>query len=36
MNAIVRNLLAGIGGVFVGSVVNMALVNVGPSVIPLP
>ena len=36
MNAIIRNLLAGIGGVVVGSIVNMALVNVGPSVVPLP
>ena len=36
MNAIIRNLLAGIGGIVAGSVVNMALVNVGPSVIPLP
>ena len=36
MNAIIRNLLAGIGGVGAGSIVNMALVNVGPSVVPLP
>ena len=36
MNAFIRNLLAGIGGVVVGSIVNMALVNVGPSVVPLP
>ena len=36
MNAIIRNLLAGIGGVVVGSIVNMALVNVGPSVVSLP
>ncbi|MCH1506542.1 MAG: hypothetical protein L7V86_23395 [Verrucomicrobiales bacterium] len=36
MNAIIRNLLAGIGGVVVGSIVNMALVNVGPSVVPMP
>ena len=28
--------MAGIGGVVVGSIVNMALVNVGPSVVPLP
>ncbi|MDB4772453.1 hypothetical protein OAG20_00275 [Verrucomicrobiales bacterium] len=36
MNAFIRNLLAGIGGVVLGSIVNMALVNVGPSVVPLP
>ena len=36
MNAFIRNLLAGIGGVVVSSIVNMALVNVGPSVVPLP
>lgn len=36
MNPILRNILAVLGGVIVGSVVNMALVNLGPSVVPLP
>ena len=36
MNPIARNILAVIIGFVVGSLVNMALVNVGPSVIPLP
>ncbi len=36
MNPIVRNVLAVIAGVVVGSVVNMGIVNVGPSIIPLP
>ncbi len=36
MKSIVRNILAVIGGVIVGSVVNMALVNIGPSVVHLP
>ncbi len=36
MNPIARNILAVLGGCVAGSLVNMALVNVGPSVIPLP
>ncbi len=36
MKSIGRNILAVIAGVVVGSLVNMLLVNVGPSVIPLP
>lgn len=36
MSPIVRNILAVVGGWFIGSVVNMALVNIGTSVVPLP
>lgn len=36
MNPIVRNFLAVIAGIAAGSIVNMALVNIGPSVIPIP
>ena len=36
MNRIVRNILAAIVGFFLGSVVNIGLVNVGTSVVPLP
>ena len=36
MNSIGKNVLAIVGGVVVGSVVNMVFVNVGPTVIPLP
>ena len=36
LKSIGTNVLAVVGGVVVGSVVNMALVNIGPSVIPLP
>ncbi len=36
MNPVGRNILAVIGGIVVGSLVNMMLVNIGPSVIPLP
>lgn len=36
MNPIGKNVLAVVGGIVVGSVVNMALVNIGPAVIPLP
>lgn len=36
MNSMTRNVLAVIVGLVVGGVVNMSLVNVGPSVIPLP
>lgn len=36
MNPILRNILAVIAGLIVGSLVNMGLVNIGPSVIPLP
>ena len=36
MKPVVRNTLAVAAGVFMGGVVNMALVNIGPSVIPLP
>ena len=36
MNPLLRNILAVIAGIFVGSVVNMGLVNLGPSIIPPP
>ena len=36
MPALLRNLLAAIAGVVVGSAVNMAIISVGPMVIPLP
>ena len=36
MSPVVRNILAAIAGIVVGSVVNMALVTIGPSVIPAP
>jgi len=36
MNAIAKNALVVIFGLIVGSVVNMGLVNIGPSVVPLP
>lgn len=36
MKDIVRNVIAVIAGIFIGGVVNMILVSIGPSVIPLP
>lgn len=36
MNPIVRNILAAVVGFFIGSVVNMGLVTIGMSVVPLP
>ena len=36
MNSIARNILAVIAGLVVGSLVNISLVNIGPSVVPLP
>ena len=36
MNNTLRNILAVIAGIIVGMIVNVALVNVGPSIIPLP
>ena len=36
MNPVVRNVLAVLAGVVIGSIVNMALVMAGPSVIPPP
>jgi hypothetical protein len=36
MNPIAKNVLAAILGFFAGSAVNMALVNIGPHVVPLP
>jgi hypothetical protein len=36
MNPIARNILAGIVGFVIGSVVNLGLVNIGMSVVPLP
>ena len=36
MNPILRNVLGVIVGVFIGSIVNMALVNIGPMVFPPP
>jgi len=36
MTPIVRNILAVIAGMFIGSIVNMGLVTVGPTIIPPP
>jgi hypothetical protein len=36
MNPIIRNILAVIAGIVVGSTVNMGLVTIGPAVIPTP
>ncbi|MFC1639350.1 hypothetical protein ACFL3B_01145 [Gemmatimonadota bacterium] len=36
MNPIARNILAAVVGFVVGSLVNFGLVNIGPSVVPLP
>lgn len=36
MTPVVRNVIAVVVGLVVGSVVNMALVNLGPRVVPLP
>ena len=36
MSPTVRNIFAVIAGIFLGSVVNMALVNLGPMIVPLP
>lgn len=36
MKTITRNILAVLAGIVVGSLVNMGLVTIGPSVIPLP
>ena len=36
MHPILRNVLAVIGGIVAGSLVNVALVNLGPVVVPLP
>ena len=36
MNPIVRNVLAVIAGLVVGSVVNMGLITIGPIAVPLP
>ena len=36
MNPIAKNILAAIVGFVVGSLVNIGLVNIGPSVVPLP
>lgn len=36
MNPILRNILAVVIGFIAGSIVNMSLVNLGPSIIPLP
>ena len=36
MNSVAKNILAALAGVVVGSLVNMGLVNIGPSVVPLP
>ena len=36
MPPIVRNILAVLAGIVVGSIVNMVLVNIGPRIIPLP
>ncbi len=36
MKSVAKNVLAALAGVVVGSLVNIGLVNIGPSVIPLP
>lgn len=36
MNPIVRNILSVVAGFLIGSVVNLGLVNIGMSVVPLP
>jgi hypothetical protein len=36
MKSIAMNVLAAVAGVFVGSLANMLLVNIGPFVVPLP
>ena len=36
MNPIVRNILAVLGGIIVGSIVNMGVLILGMNVIPLP
>ncbi len=36
MNATLKNALAVVAGIIIGSTVNMALVYLGPSIIPLP
>ncbi len=36
MNPVARNILAVVAGIVLGSVVNMALVMLGPMVVPLP
>lgn len=36
MNPVIKNIIAVVAGVFVGGIINSALVNVGPSIIPLP
>lgn len=36
MNPILRNILVVFGGLLIGSAVNMALVTIGPSIIPVP
>ena len=36
MNPIAKNTLAVVAGIFIGGVVNMALVNIGPMIVPLP
>jgi hypothetical protein len=36
MNPVIKNIVALVAGVLVGSVVNIALVNLGPVLVPLP
>jgi hypothetical protein len=36
MNTILRNILAVLAGLVLGSIVNMALVTVGPHIVPIP
>ncbi len=36
MKTVGRNILALLGGIVAGSIVNILLVNIGPSVVPLP
>lgn len=36
MNPVIKNILGVVGGIIIGSVVNMALITVGPKIIPPP
>lgn len=36
MNPVIKNILGVVGGIVIGSVVNMALITVGPKIIPPP
>lgn len=36
MNPILKNILAVVAGIAIGNIVNMGLITIGPSIIPLP